>query len=258
MKKYMTLIIILVVILALAACSLFKSSQELVSPIWLLFDLQGEGPLPETYITAEFSQDGQVNGSGGCNVYHTTYTLDGDQIEFGEQVASTLMACFEPVMDQEQAYFQVLSDASTYEITDEELTLYDSNDIRLATFMALEQDLSGTSWDVIAYNNGRGGVTTLIIGTEISAEFGEDGQVTGSAGCNNYFANYWTDDNEIEIGPAAATRMLCSEPEGVMQQESEYLAALETAHSFKTEGTMLEIRNAEGAIVATFQRVLTP
>ena len=79
--------------------------------------------------------------------------------------------------------------------------------------------------------------------------------LTGSAGCNNYNASYETSgDNNISIGPAATTRKFCAEPEGTMDQEQQYLAALQTAATYKIELDRLELRTAEGALVADFAR----
>ena len=57
----------------------------------------------------------------------------------------------------------------------------------MATFVAQASGLADTAWDVISYNNGREAVVGLIPGTEISANFGADGELTGNAGCNEYF-----------------------------------------------------------------------
>ena len=62
----------------------------------------------------------------------------------------------------------------------------------------------------------------------------------------------------ISIGPAGATEMFCSEPEGVMEQEQQYLAALETADTYKIEVLKMEMRTDAGALVASFQRKLAP
>ncbi|MCJ7661058.1 MAG: META domain-containing protein, partial [Anaerolineales bacterium] len=90
------------------------------------------------------------------------------------------------------------------------------------------------------------------------ADFGEDGQLTGNASCNNYFASYETEDDNITIGPAGSTRMACPEPEGIMEQEQQYLAALETAATYKITGLAMEMRTSEGSLVATFKRAVLP
>jgi heat shock protein HslJ/uncharacterized lipoprotein YbaY len=159
-------------------------------------------------------------------------------------------------MDQEAAYMEALGAAATYEISEEDLVLFDAEGNSVAVFSAVSQDLTGSSWEVIAYNNGRGGVVSVIIDTEITANFGEDGQLTGNASCNDYFGSYETDGENISMGPFGTTRMACQEPEGIMQQESEYLAALETAATYKIDGVTMNMRTAEGSTVANFRRKL--
>ncbi len=244
--------------LLLAACSPSGSSQDLTGNVWLLSELNGEQPIIGTAISAEFDEEGRVSGSSGCNNYSTSYEVNGDQLTFVEPVASTMMACPEEIMEQEREYLGVLADTATYDIANEELILNDSSGNELARFDAVDQSLEGTSWQVMSYNNGKGGVTSLIIGTEISANFGEDGQLTGNSGCNSYFAEYETDGDKIRIGTAGSTEMACLEPEGVMEQEQQYLAALGTAATYKVEGLNMEMRTSEGSLVGTFQRANSP
>jgi len=255
MNKIIVLSLALVTTFLLTSCSSSSSSQELTGGIWLLTELNGEEPIPETAITAEFDQDGRVGGSSGCNNYNTTFTVDGDQLTFGEQMASTMMACPDPIMKQERDYQLALASTATYEIKDDELTLFDSDGKDLAKFETVTQSLEGTSWTVIGYNNGKGGVVSVIIGSEITASFGEDDKITGNAGCNNYSAGYETDSDNIKIGVAEVTEMACLEPEGIMEQEQLYLAALEMADTYKVEGIKMEMRTSEGSLVADFQRV---
>ncbi len=75
----------------------------------------------ETPVTARF-MDGTLGGSSGCNTYSTSYALDGDTLSLGN-VISTLMACPEPAMQVEQAYFDALASAGDYEIEGNLLTI---------------------------------------------------------------------------------------------------------------------------------------
>jgi heat shock protein HslJ len=120
-------------------------------------------------------------------------------------------------------------------------------------FSPQSSDLAGTDWTVIGYNNGRGGVVSVIIGTELTATFGADGTLTGSAGCNNYSAGYEVDGNNISIGLPISTLMACAEPEGIMEQEQEYLTALGTAATYQISGDRMEMRTAEGSTAVTFE-----
>ena len=48
--------------------------------------------------------------------------------------------------------------------------------------------------------------------------------------------------------------MMCDSPAGVMEQENLYLTALATAATYRIEGSQLELRTADGALVASFER----
>ncbi len=86
----------------------------------------GERPLPpvssdSTPVTAEFS-GGRLFGSGGCNQYTTIYQTTGEQLQVG-MIASTRMACPEPIMQQEFRYFTALQAAQTYNVNEQGLQI---------------------------------------------------------------------------------------------------------------------------------------
>ncbi|MFC2052945.1 Gmad2 immunoglobulin-like domain-containing protein [Chloroflexota bacterium] len=102
----------------------------------------------------------------------------------------------------------------------------------------------------------RYGGEEVLAGTRITAEF-KDSQVTGTAGCNNYFASYVQTDSRLEVGPIGATRMMCSDPEGIMEQESGYLALLESANTFQIEAGQLKVQNASGKTALIYEAAVT-
>jgi len=227
--------------------------DNLAGTSWTLATLGGEPALADTTVTLNF-EDGRATGSDGCNNYTTPYTADGSSIQIRQPIASTMMACPEPIMAQAAAYMKALEQTATYKADGKQLTLYDAGGKALATFAAQSSDLAGTSWEVIGYNNGKQAVVSVALGTTLTANFGTDGMLTGSAGCNNYTASYKIDGKKISIGPAAATRMMCAEPPDVMEQEAQYLQALTTAATYRMDGSRMEFRTAEGALAANFQR----
>ena len=79
--------------------------------------------------------------------------------------------------------------------------------------------------------------------------------MTGSAGCNNYFGPYQASGTNITIQPPAATSQACAEPEGVMEQEAQFLSALPTAATFRLDGDSLELRTAGDQIAVMLTRV---
>ena len=46
--------------------------------------------------------------------------------------------------------------------------------------------------------------------------------------------------------------MMCPEPEGVMEQEAAYLAALPTATNYRVDGRSLALLSADGTYVVSF------
>ncbi len=65
----------------------------------------------------------------------------------------------------------------------------------------------------------------------VSARFGDDGTVSGSAGCNSFGGSYAVaDDGGLSIEPGAMTEMACDEP--LMQLETAYVATLGEVRSF--------------------------
>jgi heat shock protein HslJ len=92
-------------------------------------------PLPGTSITATFTEDGKLSGSGGCNRYTTSFTMDRGAIEI-EPPASTKKLCpeTEGVMDQEAAYLRALLSAAEYRVDGGSLSLLSADGTYVATF----------------------------------------------------------------------------------------------------------------------------
>jgi heat shock protein HslJ len=110
--------------------------------------------------------------------------------------------------------------------------------------------LAGTSWVVTGYDDGSQNVSDVLAGTTLTANFGEDGTMTGNSGCNDYNSPYKVTGSQIGIGPLSSTRKACSDPAGVMEQEAQYLAALANAEVFAVDGNTLELREVDGTVMA--------
>jgi heat shock protein HslJ len=209
--------------------------------------------LSDVEVTALF-EDERVSGSDGCNNYAGSYSVDGVDLTVGPDLMGTMMACPGPIMDQAGAYTAALTSAARYAIVDDQLRILNDTGRVVVTYeVRVPTSLTGTTWQAIGYNNGNEAVVSIAIDTEITAIFGEDGTLSGSAGCNNYTAAYEADDVNIEIGPAAVNMMMCAEPEGIMEQESLYLAALSMAEVYSIDGDRLQLRTGEGSLVADYR-----
>ena len=58
---------------------------------------------------------------------------------------------------------------------------------------------------MLAYNNGKQAVVSVLADTKVTAVFGKSGSLTGFAGCNDYNASYKASAPKIYIGPVAST-----------------------------------------------------
>jgi heat shock protein HslJ len=113
----------------------------LTQPTWTLTTLVVDGQVQALAAsrpaTLHFdTHDGQVSGTGGCNSFGGSYSLNGNQVQFGE-LRSTLIGCLDPVVSgQESHYFQALSGALTYNIQGATLTLSGNSGRVQLTFRA--------------------------------------------------------------------------------------------------------------------------
>lgn len=199
--------------------------------------------------TAKFS-DGVLGGNGGVNRYSGSYEASADGSMNVEMGASTAMAGPEPAMAQEARFFELLPKTDAFVVTPDSLELMDGQGEVLVRFEAVvNKPLEGTAWTCTSYNNGKGAVVTVISGSEITALF-EGGRVEGSAGVNRYNGSFETSGDELRIGPLATTKM--AGPQKLMDQEAQYLRALEGATRFSVEGDSLVVYGQNDAVAATY------
>ncbi len=226
------------------AVSPTADTTTLENNIWVLNTLDGE-PVGDVRVTIQF-EDGSASGNGGCNSYSGSYTLDGQSLTFDEAIAMTMMACIGPAETVEPAYMALLSQVASYQIDNGALSLLPAEGDALLVFSPDQPaSLMGVEWVAIAYNNGRQAVTSPMLETEITVMFGADGQISGNASCNNFNGGFSIDGQNISVGELATTRMMC--PEEVMQQEFEFLAALQNATTFTQDGDLLSLFGEDGS-----------
>jgi len=130
MKKY--LLILFMICLAVSACAPKENGRSLVGS----WKLTAYGPVdsptpavPDVEAILTFGADGTLAGSSGCNQLGGNYEVEGDQITFGE-IVSTLIACPDLQMAQEDAMHQVLTGTASFKIEGDMLTI-NNNDMVL-------------------------------------------------------------------------------------------------------------------------------
>jgi len=220
------------------------SVESLDGSAWILAELAGETLLDDVALTLAFD-GGRVAGSDGCNRFQGAYDLEGDVLSFGE-IASTMMACPEPVMRQARAFSDALERTHGVRLDEGALIFVDSDDVTVASFDPQPQDLAGSRWAVTGYNNGKQAVVSVSADATMTLEFDDAGNLGGSAGCNPYRGSYTADDGNIAVGTVATGMRACAED--VMAREDAFLKALGRSKTFRIEADRLEIRNEEGAL----------
>jgi heat shock protein HslJ len=104
-----------------------KSAQavpfSLIGSEWLLEDLAGSGMMDGIQATLTFPETGKIAGNGSCNRFFGSAEISGDTIKLGP-LASTRMACPDPVMNQEMKYLAALQAAERFEWKDPNLLIY--------------------------------------------------------------------------------------------------------------------------------------
>ena len=241
--------------LLLAGCAMTPTGDapKLDGTAWVLSSLPGRSLVAGHVPTLRF-EGGRASGSDGCNRYNNPYTVKGSTLEFGARGASTMMACPPEITRQAEAFGAALARARSYRVSSGSLELLSAEGAVVTTFGAQSGTLTGTSWRVLSYNNGKQAVVSTLRDTELTMAFGADGRVSGSAGCNRYTGTYKQDGEKVVFGPAAATRRMCALPPGIMEQEQQFLKALETVATARFEGDRLDLRTADDALAVALTR----
>jgi heat shock protein HslJ len=195
--------------------------------------------------------DGSVSGSAGCNTFTGSYTATADTLTLG-QLATTTKACGKVETAVETIVLERLGKVAGYTMTADTLTLTDSSGAKLLTYAPAPSGLVG-NWVATGYLNAdKSAFESVIIESEITAVFGPDGTVAGSSGCNTYSGSYTVDNGALTISQMISTQKACDTPTGVMDQESAYLAALQSSVSFQNDGATLTLMNADGQNTVSF------
>jgi heat shock protein HslJ len=226
------------------------SRGALMSGTWSLGSMVKDGAtvaiIPGTTITVKFTSDGSVNGAAGCNNYFASYTVSGNTMTVGP-VGTTLMFCGAPagIMNQETAYLGILQNASTFTVTAMELKITDKSGKNQLIYQKYQP--AGLTGKYQLDSIGLGStVSRIIAGTNITANFAPDGNLTGSAGCNDYFARFRVSADGVTISGIGSTKKYCAEPGGVMTQEATYLSILQNVTSYSTINNQLNLMDASG------------
>jgi heat shock protein HslJ len=163
-----------------------------------------------------------------------------------------MMACAPPVAEQERQYLDRLPVVVAFQLEGGSLRLLDKDQQAILEYSAVTPlALESTHWQASGINNGKGGVVSSA-NTQLATARFKDGKVSGHAGCNAFNASYEIKGDQITMGPAMTTRKHCAEPDGIMDQEQEYLQALSRVRVYELADTGLKLRDEKGSLQVNF------
>ncbi len=241
-----------------------SGDQSLTDATWRLVSLNQGGVavpvLADTTPEITFEADGRVVGSGGCNRFVGSYTLDGNKLTF-EALSSTEIACEPEILVREATILLLLNAVTNYERAEDVLLLNtDTGDTLVFERQAEDtmgtNELTGTAWKLTTLVSAGTATSAIVnegIGREAGLQFLPESRVAGSGGCNAIGAGFTLDGNTISFGPVMSTMMACAED--VMQQEFAFTQALEQIKTFTIEGDTLTLSSADQQTQLIFERV---
>ncbi|PRD45917.1 hypothetical protein C5748_01930 [Phyllobacterium phragmitis] len=104
---------------------------------------------------------------------------------------------------------------------------------------AQDSPIEGSSWLVEdIYGNG------VVDNAQTTLTIGDDGEVSGSSGCNRYFTKASFSAGSLSFAEIGSTYMQC--PPALMNQESKFFDALGKTHAYKIEMDKLILLDANG------------
>jgi heat shock protein HslJ len=249
---------------AVSAPALATSEPETDMPItvdiiegidWALLRQQVDGALvdlPDDVGITLLMQDGTASGSGGCNSYGASYERDRDALTFGV-IEATEMYCPD-ASDLESAYFTNLAAVTTAFSTGGTLVMTGTDGDPIlefepaGTFPLPTDGIEGLSWQLESLVLSDEAGLTPVPQEVVASIVLEDGQATGSGGCNGFSASYELDGSALSFSEVLSTRMACPEP--TMGLEQALFAQLGSVAGWSYDGGSVTLHDASGSALA--------
>ena len=224
------------------------AAPVLAGTAWIMSSLNGDAAhrrrLPSP---CSLGWTAPASGSDGCNRYTTMYNQLGDSLTFMQPMAGTMMACDEAAHEPGGRVSEGAGSVTRFTMSSRQLVLFAGDEIVL-TYIADVQALEGTAWSVVNYNNGREAVVGVLDGNRYHAQLRQGRAERQCRAATTTSADTRSRTTKSPSTPLGSTMRICEAPEGVMEQEQQYLAALQTAATFRIEGDELWLRTAGDAI----------
>lgn len=227
---------LLAITLLLSGCATSEHTMKVPQT-----SLDGDWKSTTSKATVRFDK-GKISGNDGCNQFMGSYVTQENTLSISDKMMSTMMAC--PAMERSVAFKNALTSAKIYENDGKKLLLIGTDGKPLLELQALPHTPQEGLYTIKYLNNGKQAVVS--VKTPIIMQLSSDGKMSGSTGCNLYTTSYTIKENQLTIGFPATTRKMC--PQEQMEQEQQFLNALQKGSKISRNGERWEVRDAAGAL----------
>jgi heat shock protein HslJ len=233
-------------------------SSPLAGTSWQLVHFQSSDdmtltPDDEAKYTLTFAPDGRLTGQFDCNRGMGTWTSSGsNNLRFGPIALSRAMCASTPLnkrlprdldyvrtytMKNGHLFLALMADGGIYEFEPEST----------ASSTTQSPQLENTTWQLTQL--GDKSIPDPQHGPNFTLDSSEH-RVSGSGGCNRIMGGYTLEGNNLKFTHMASSMMACISDFDV---ERPFLDALNQINSWKITGNQLQLQDASGKILATFQ-----
>lgn len=167
-------------------------------------------------VRLDFGIDGRIGIQAGCNSMGGGYRLQGGSLTLTDGLATTEMACAEPLMQQDTWLAGLFTAGATLALDGDELVLTSGGTrIELLDERVAVPDASfwQTPWLLDGVDTGET-ASSVVAGTRPSLQFlpGPPARVLVRTGCNTGSGPVTAADGSATFGAVALTRMACTDP----------------------------------------------
>ena len=201
--------------------------------------------------------DSTLAASGGCNTMSGAGSWEDGTLRLDGSLATTEMACDEPLMEQDTWFADLLSSQPSLAQEGDTLTLTSDSTIVVLTdeeTVVPDQSLTGTTWQLDAITTGES-VSSVPSGAKATVTFESNGTLKAFLGCNRGSGNYIEEGGQLTIDELATTLMACSPPGGDV--ENAMLSVLQGTVRYSIDGNVLVLSptnvSGEGPSGLTFR-----
>jgi heat shock protein HslJ len=182
----------------------------------------------------------RIGASAGCNSMGGTASwTDGTLRVDAGSLATTEMACEEPLMKQDVWFSKFLTSSPTMAQDADSLVMTSGDTVIVMTdeeVVVPDAQLTGSEWVLDSITTGST-VSSVPSGVTSTVRFGSDGVVTVQLGCNSGSGPYTDSGDVLSVGPLVTTKMACQPP--AADVESAVDSVLDGDVSYTIDGNAL-------------------